>query len=274
MRRFVQRWTRYALRSAGLSGLGVYLINRRRGRSWFAARRPESMVFLFLLLIALSLNLNYAMPSDTLPKDPLAEDRNAFLDAVEAVPERLFTSIEDVDRLPGEVLFASVRWQREVLQPDVAPRQQPPGAVEYAVAVATDGSPVAYDLLRIGYKVNGIRLTIYECSGHLYYRVPGASTSVLGDEIPEQLAGLAAMLFQLDEPPRFAPLSSDERRDSYSTHPEVHLESMGHWSDRIDGVSTPETLGIVVHKASLEHDDLFIDLADWFPDRFRQKRQP
>jgi hypothetical protein len=44
---------------------------------------------------------------------------------------------------------------------------------------------------------------------------------------------------------------------------------MGHWSDRIDGVSTPETLGLIVHKASLEHDDLFIDMAQWFPERFR-----
>jgi len=211
------------------------------------------------------------MAQEISQQDPLAEDRNAFLDVIAGVPDSEYVEVENFVDLPGEVYFASVRWQRNVFRADRSALEQPSSAVQRAYHLARRNDPTDYDLLRHRYVADGLPVTVIECAGLLYIEAAKDAISSDSNDPLKQLKALATYLFTASDSIQFDPIPSDGARRSFSTNPSQHLASMNIWDDRIDGVSSNHTVGLVVYKVSLEHDDIFIDMAKWFPTSFRDK---
>lgn len=213
------------------------------------------------------------MAQELSQQDPLAKDRNAFLDVIDAVPDSEYVEVDDFVDLPGEVYFASVRWQRNVFRADRSALEQPSSAVQRAYHLARRNDPTDYDLLRHHYVADGSPVTVIECAGSLY--IEAAKDAIPGDsnDPSQQLKTLATYLFATSDSIQFDPISGDGARRSFSTNPSRHLASMNTWDDRVDGISSNRVVGLIIYKVSLEHDDIFIDMSQWFPDSFRSKNE-
>lgn len=204
-------------------------------------------------------------------QDPLAEDRNAFLDVIAAVPDSEYVEVDNFVDLPGEVYFASVRWQRNVFRADRSALEQPSSAVQRAYHLARRNDPTDYDLLRHHYVADELPVTVIECAGLLYIEAAEDAIPSDSNDPSQQLKALATYLLATSDSIQFDPISGDGARRSFSTNPSRHLASMNTWNDRVDGISSNRIVGLIIYKVSLEHDDIFIEMSKWFPDYFRSK---
>ncbi len=211
-----------------------------------------------------------SMSSDSSSPDPLAPARNGFLDVIDAVPASAYVGIDALEDLPGAVYFPTLRWVRRFFREARSPLQQ--SDVEWAYHCARrDADAVDFDLLRHRYAVDGVSVTIIECAGFLYAEVAAEAMSDEAAPPVERLASVATFLLSPTAGPfSFAPIAGEEARRSFSTNPQGRFESMTTWTDRIDGVVTRRTVGVVLYKVSIKHNDILKHRARWIPDWFRE----
>lgn len=197
--------------------------------------------------------------------DPMLEERNVYLDLVEAARAGNFRPLpKEVDLLVDRALFASVSWCTRIFR---VPVHQPLDNLEHAYRLADAKARI--DLLEHQLTVEStpgrgkIRVKVYEAASFFVVFLPAAAFEI-SDPLAKA-AQAANLLLELGAPAAFHFIPSDSSHRSFSTDPDRRAEHLGTWSNRIDGVLRGDEIALVIYKAT--YDDMMTmvsDPGDWF----------